>query len=277
MSITPDDLERLWNERKIAIHFPLNKFGKLANRDNISLDPEDYPRHDASAISTFVELSQKGGYVCAQYYTRSECLVGLIDPGTKIEFIEGTWNNNKREAIFKSLKFKDAKVLKQSQSALILIGRPQQGTIRRWRMIGDRIKYLIEGKKLSQTIESLLPSQQEILCSEFLRLWQSKYQISHLLIPVGRTMKDIDICGVSIAGHMVYAQVTFLKRDNAEMKRKFSQLKGYSGEGNNRLIIFCDCEKQVYEEGILIYPIREAFRIFTSTNSGKIWLERALV
>ena len=278
MSIDSDTFERLWVNRKIAIHFPSDKNGVLdTEKDNVSLSPEDYKGHDAFAISTFVELANNGGYVCAHYRHRNECLIGMVEPKTEIEFIEGWWDDNKsRLGIFKSLQLKKVKVVRESQLAHILVGRPRQGTIRKWRLIGNRIEYLVNRKVLPQTIDSLLPSQQEVLCSEYLRLPQAVYQISHLLIPVGGTMKDIDIWGVDVSGQLVYAQVTFLKRDNTSLKIKLKQLKEYSQNGRNKLIMFCDCENQVSDDGIVIFPIREAFRVFTSTKSGKIWLEQSL-
>jgi hypothetical protein len=278
LSIDSDTFDHLWRERKIAIHFPRNKSGDIGEKDNVSIDPEEYEGYDAAAISTLVELAEHGGYVCAQYKMKDECLVGLVEPGTKIELLKGWWSDKKsRKAIFKSLKLKNAKVMKEHKLAHVLVGRPRQGTIKRWHLVGERIKYLVEGKILPPTLESLLPSQQEILCSEYLRLPQAVQQISHLLLPAGRTMKDIDICGVDPSGQLVYAQVTFLKPNSARLRRKLDRLKEYSDDDNNKLIMFCDCDEQDFDEEVIIFPIREAFRIFTSTESGKVWLEKALL
>lgn len=273
MSIDSHTFEKLWVNQKIAIHFPYDRHGN----NTTSLNPAEYKGYDASAIATFVELSESGGYVCAQFRDHAECLLGVVNAGTEIELIKGWWDDDKtRPGVFKSLQLQKVKVVKESQLAHILVGRPRQGTIKRWPLIGRRIEYFIEGKIPPPTLDNLLPSQQEILCSEYLRLPQAVHQISHLLIPAGRTMKDIDIWGVDISGKMVYAQVTFLKRGNANLKRKIEQLKEYGQGSANTLIMFCDCESKIVEDGVIIFPIREAFRVFTSTKSGKIWLEQAL-
>lgn len=278
LSIDSNTFDRLWRDRKIAIHFPRDKFGNLGENDNSSINPDDYEGSDASAIATLVELANNGGYICAQYYTKGQCLIGLVKPGTRIELIKGWWSDEKsRQAILKSLQLKNTKVVKETKLAHVLVGRPRQGTIKRWHLVGERIKYLVEGEKLPPTLESLLPSQQEILCSEYLRLPQSIHQISHLLLPSGNTMKDIDICGVDTSGQLVYAQVTFLKTSSAKLKLKIDKLKEYSNNGKNKLIMFCDCDEQDINDDVVIFPIREAFRIFTATESGKIWLEKALL
>jgi hypothetical protein len=62
-------------------------------------------------------------------------------------------------------------------------------------------------------LSDLSPSQQEILCSEFLRMPEVESRglprLVHLLLPPGKTMRDIDIVGTAADGKRLLAQVTF--------------------------------------------------------------------
>ena len=83
---------RLWRDRMVAIHYPWDKHYVDGAPDSRSLDPDDYTGKSRGAIRALSELAQLGGYVCAEYYGRSECLVGTVDPGTAIGFIESQWS-----------------------------------------------------------------------------------------------------------------------------------------------------------------------------------------
>ncbi len=88
---------RLWKERKIAIHFPWGKSGPSADLpDSSSLNPSDYSETDSRAVRALTELAKNGGYVCAEYYGREECLLGSIAPNSKIELVSDVWGNRNR-------------------------------------------------------------------------------------------------------------------------------------------------------------------------------------
>jgi hypothetical protein len=71
----------LWRNRKIAIHFPYGIRG-LEEQDNASLDPTDYPTGShRRAMRALVELANKGGYVCAQYFPHDDTLARVCTSG----------------------------------------------------------------------------------------------------------------------------------------------------------------------------------------------------
>lgn len=283
---------RLWENRKIAIHFPQYKDGKIDKnkKDNDSLDPNDYHPKYKGDIRNLRELAKDGGYVCAQYFIPDkddyECLVGYINPNSKIEFIKGTWGDLKgcsgKTAILKALSLQKVRVIKPSEQTSLLIDRPQQGTIKRWHRAGEKVENLVKGiKKSNSGLEDLSTAQQETLCSEFMRLPEITFPglpiLSHLLLPIGRNMKDVDIYGISTDGKEIFAQVTYSNLEEPKAKDKCKKLSKYSDEGKNHLVFFCDTKESKKDEyGILIFPIQQVFDRFISTKAGKEWLQYSL-
>ena len=68
LDVDNETRQRLWEEGRIAIHFPTDKRGEQPE-DSSSVDPVDYsglPGH--SAMKALARLAAEGGYVCAQYH-----------------------------------------------------------------------------------------------------------------------------------------------------------------------------------------------------------------
>src|SRR5205823_570762 len=118
-------------------------------------------------------LAQNGGYVCAQHHPHSEWVVGFVKPGSKVKRFVGKWGNENgcagRTALLKALHLFKVKKVSPLDHAILQVGRPRQGTIRRWPSAGRAIKNLVEGRHMAPRFEDLNPRQQETLCSEFLR------------------------------------------------------------------------------------------------------------
>jgi hypothetical protein len=248
------------------------------------LNPNDYAdRGSQRAIRAFVRLAHEGGYVCAQYAGREQVIVGRIKPSSKIELIEGkwgdTWGNGGRTAVLKTLRISGAKLVDPASYAVILIGRPRQGTLMRWPSAGSTIENLVKGKKAAAIPSSLSASQQEILCSEFLRSPQASKlglpRMSHLLMPTGRTMKDLDVIGITERGKRLFVQVTYADVESATGKWKLARLQHYADE-STECVLFCNCEGPYQTDGIHVFPLKAAFEEFTKTDSGKTWLEHSL-
>ena len=216
--------ERLWRERRIAIHFPHYKHGQdphgdipEGEPDNASLDLDDYPSRGRNAMRALIGLAKTGGYVCAEYYGQHQCMLGFVDPDSQIELLRGQWGSRNgcdgRQAILKTLPLKNFKFVNSSDFAVIFVGRPRQGTIMRWKRAGKSIENEVEGRQSIPALGDLSPDQQEVMCSEFLRSASAEQfglpRLAHLLLPVGRTMKGIDICGTTISGLTLFAQVTY--------------------------------------------------------------------
>jgi len=273
--------QRLWEDRRIAIHFPEDKGGRLREHDNASLELADYPRDGRKSMRALTELAKNGGYVCAEYFRRSDCILGYVRPASTIELIRGTWGSRSgrdgREAILKSLPLEKVKLVSPSDLAVIFSARPRQGTIMRWRRAGQTVENAVEGKRAAPSLSSLSPDQQEIMCSEFLRsadaVGLGLPKLVHLLLPVGRTMKGIDICGISDSNRMVFAQVTYLRLEDCG--EKLEALLQYRNADRNTLVLFCGCPQSKYKDGVNIVPLQRVYDAFVVTPTGKMWLERA--
>jgi hypothetical protein len=226
-------------------------------------------------------LAGSGGYVCAQYRGIEDALVGEVQSGATIELVNGKWGNCNglagRVAILKTLQLSRVKVINPSDCAAILVGRPRQGTLMRWPRAGEVIANIVRGSSKEIGLGDLSPDQQEILCSEFLRLPEAREfglpTLSHLLLPVGRTMKDIDIYGLASVGKRIFAQVTFSSVEQAPWKmerlRKYKTPETY-------LVLFCKADRTAIENGVTIAPIEAIVSRFQSSAAGRQWLSLAV-
>jgi hypothetical protein len=143
-----------------------------------------------------------------------------------------------------------------------------------WPSIGDTIEAIVERKKIRRSLNALSPNHQEMMCAEFLRQRIATHfglpQLDCLLCDVGRTMKDLDIFGLATDGRKIFAQVTHDSLEQAMWKLKALQKFKKSGRGH--LVLFCDCGKQEHQNSVMIFPIREVYRSFVATPTGKRWL-----
>ena len=262
----------------IAIHFPFEK-SRDEKHDSKSVDPNDYHiRNHKEAIKTLNQLSYEGGYVCAEYWATEGAVLGKIDPGTKIQLLEGMWGSKKgRKAILKTLALKRIRHIHPTKYLVISSGRPRQGTIKIWRNANDKIKYLVEDIPLKPVLSNLSPTQQEVLCSEYLRHNLDPTgmlpTVESYLLPVGRTLINVDIAGLSINNRRIYVQVTYANVKNS--KEKFNNLKQYLSK-NCQAILFCQCEKPQIIDNITVYPLQLAFEIYSKSDIGKRWLKSIL-
>lgn len=281
IDIDDDTRQRLWRERRIAIHFPHEKSGKIGARDRSSINPDDYIGSAKHCMRTLVDLAKEGGYVCAHHYPHERWMLGLVRPKSKIELLRGAWGNKSgmqgRTAVLKTLRLSKVKLVQPIDYAVLSVGRPRQGTIMRWHLAGKTIESLVEGRRRTAHLSDLAPRQQEILCSELLRLPQAATlglpRLVHLLLLTGHTMRDIDIIGVATDGKMLLAQVTFSSLENAAWK--IDRLLPYRDPVRAHLLFFCDCADRTEQRGVTIFPIRRAYEVFTSTRHGRIWLRRS--
>lgn len=280
LDIDDETRKRLWEERRIAIHFPYDKRGELPE-DSSSVDPRDYAGPGHRAMKALARLAAEGGYVCAQHHGYEQVLVGRIDSGSEVELLHGKWGKvwdlEGRIAILKTLRLQKVKQVDPSDYAVILVGRPRQGTLMRWPNAGKLIENLVEAKEGEITLETLSPGQQEILCSEFLRSQDVRRFglpcLAHLILPVGRTMKDLDLLGLATDGKRIFAQVTFAPFKQAT--RKIGRLSQYKSGDGSHLILFCDIDKTTVIDDVTVFPIGTVFQVFTSTDSGRLWLQYA--
>lgn len=272
----------LWEKQLVAVHYPENREGKLLDQDNDSCDAASYTGRAAQVMRNLAKLSNDGGYVCAEYHGQEKCLVGKVEPRTKIRPVKGRWGSNSgrggRTAVLKALPIGKVRMVRPRDHAVILVGRPRHWTLSRWPSARNVIENIVEERQASESLDSLSPDQQEILCSEFMRLPRAEDDelpsLAQLLLPVGRTMRDIDILGVDASGRMIFAQVTRLDLNQA--LGKLRRMSHYKDETDGHVVLFCHHTKPEYVEKVYVFPIQQAFEQFRSSASGKNWLERAL-
>lgn len=266
--------QRLWNESRIAIHYPHDGEGNLQDFDNASLDSDDYYGIAKNVMMRFHLLGREGGYVCAQYYGHSELLLGVIAPKSKMTLIHGAWGSCERPAVLKTLQLVDTKLLQPEDHAVIASSRPQQGTFSRWHAVGDGIAALIANRKVPLSWESLSPQRQEVGCSEFLRLPEALNfglpQLQSLILPVGRTLKDIDLVGIASDGKRIFAQVTY--SNISDVAWKIKRLHQFVSSKKSHVILFCQCDAHSIEAGIHIFPVQQVFRTLNRHAWGRKFL-----
>jgi hypothetical protein len=149
--IRDEDLKELWDEDRIVIHYPTGKAG-LGQEDSRSLNPEDYngkQGRDRTAISRLVELARGGGYVWTESFVSEDktAKAGYVKPGTRIERRDARWDLRGRDepkrkdgdpAVLKTVKLTRVKTVPRREQVGLRAGRPQQGTISRWK-VGERL------------------------------------------------------------------------------------------------------------------------------------------
>jgi hypothetical protein len=269
---------RLWKERRIAIHYARDPYTKKKmSRDCSSINPDDYAGKGKSCMKILVELAREGGYVCAEHRLYTDWMVGFVRPNSKIKLLEGKYRDGcefgGQTAVLKTLRLTKVEQVKPLDYAVLSVCRPR-ATISQWHKVSKRIENLVEGRTSERQLSDLIPGQQEIFCSEFLRLPQAVSfdlpRLAHLLVPTGRTMRDIDIIGIAADGKRLLAQVTFDQVENAQ--KKIDQLLPYGDPTGTHLILFCECADRTEQKGVTIFPIQQAYDVFTSTPLGRIWL-----
>ena len=268
--------EEIWASGRIAIHFP-DDVGGRGIQDCESLESSDYSGSAKKAMKCMRQIAEFGGYVFAEYWWQNEAIIGFVPPDSQIQILSGKWGSvhgySDRIAILKTLSLQRTKYIRPSDFAVTFVARPRQGTIMRWPRAGDVIKNAVEGISSEESLADLSPDQQETLCSEFLRSPQAVDfglpQLAHLTLPVGRTMRDIDIIGLASDGKSLFAQVTFAREEDVKNKKK--SLLRYASESNCYLLLFCNTE-QIHREGnLLVVPISEIATRFRASSLGQAW------
>jgi hypothetical protein len=272
-------LNQLWTDDYVALHYPHDNYDSFSNGDSTSTNPEDYSGTAKSCLKTFHELAKNGGYVFSVYKNKSGGKIGYVAPYSKVELLSGVWGDKNgcdgREAILKVIKLDGSKNLTAQESISLKSVQPRQGTACRWWKIGSRVKSLYTGVT-EHVVGSLTPDLQEVMCMEFLRIDVArKYSLPILkysLSPVGRTLKDLDIFGITAQNDFISAQVTYHSIGAADWK--LEKLNDYS-KNNDFTIYFCKCEKPTIINGHIIFPLDLVFEEFCINDKlGKEWFKR---
>lgn len=261
--IRDEDLEKLWNEDRVAIHYP-GAESTRGHEDARSTEPEDYNGNDKTAISRLAELARDGGYVWAESLVSKDkaAKVGYVEPGTGIELRDARWDlrgrtnvadrRNGHPAVLKTVRISRARVVSRREQVGLRAARPQQGTISYWH-VGDCLADLVEGRPSARVWGNLSTAQQEAACAEFLRKPHEARpdlpKLRRLLLPAGRTLQDIDLHGLADDGQEVFGQVTYHSRGSTAVRKKLAALVTYDRD-NAHLLFFCLGYGPTEEEGV---------------------------
>jgi hypothetical protein len=286
MGIDEDLRDRLWKEHRVGIHFPRDKSNGYGQNgpDSQSTNPDDYAKADGLRPMRFLNrLAKEGGYVCSQHHGKQGYLLGKVLPGSTIEIIKGKWGMrypeaNGRPTFMKTLRLEQARTVGSLEHVVLHVGHPRMGTINPWNLGAAKVRSLVEGYELKPEISSLTPPQQEAMCAEALRIpnynGSKTPQLISALLPVGGTMKGIDISGLASDGRPLLAQVTYRTKEGSS--EKLSALKAIGTGTGAHLLFICRAEGESEEDGVLIVPIQRVFSEFASSDVGKQWLGASL-
>lgn len=238
--VSDEDLKELWDEHKIAVHYP----GDTEHGPDLrSTEPDDYEGRGKTAMRYLRDLEENGGYVWAESrVSPGIAMIGKVKAGTEIELYEGLWQvedlhpdrKTGDPAVLKALRLEEetVRLIERTEQVGLRAGRPRQGTIARWKC-GTRLEDLVEGREPKQQWPNLSTEQQEAACAEFLRLQRKRDdlpRLRYLLLPVGRTLKDVDVYALAEDGRKIFVQVTYRSRDFS-FQEKVSRLKAYGQDG----------------------------------------------
>jgi hypothetical protein len=215
-----------------------------------STDPKDYTGEGKYALRKFWKYCDESVLIGATYlglYPQKMTL-GVIDEGSEIRAIEinGFWN--------KTVKLQNIKEIDLCDYPILLAIQPRQITTTFWPSANKILNALYSGDKLPCEVSSLAPGQLEILCYEYLRI---RGYISHLLLPTGQTMRDIDIYGINRKNEPVFAQVT-QSRNKEVIAQKIETLRRYYPT-STRLFFFGPEEFPTTDKTICYQPIEKVF------------------
>lgn len=279
LALDEQTLQELCQKRLLAIHFPWlsESEGEQSEEDTYSLDWTEYGRKGKGALRAMSELAEEGGYVCVTYGFTKTMFIGKVDKNSKVQINDQyTWTTDRgRKAVIKTLKYELVAEIPPDRQALLLACQPTHGTFCHWRAIGGKVERLAKHEREPKSLDSLLTSQQEVMCAEYLRIHKHPKlpKLRSLLLPVGRTMKDLDLLGLADDNKLIRAQVTF-----GNDKSKKSRLEEYDRKGEGHLIYFCNPKTldliQQDAEGVWIVSLQRVFDEFTDTSAGQKWLDQ---
>jgi hypothetical protein len=283
MDIDAATRQSIFARELVAVHYPHHEDGKLHDQDLRSTDPADHDARGKRVLKGLNILARNGGYILAEYEGQDEVLIGYVAPNTQIEFLEGKWGNrynlSGRTAILKTVQMSRVKKVLSARAAALLAARPRQGTLMKWPKVKTMVENLVEGITSAQSVGDLSPAQQEIMCAEFLRQPEAVAaglpRMQSLLLPVGSTLRDLDIYGLTSDGKKIVAQVTFSNLDSIDWK--FDKLKAYMNLGDAIPVMFCNAENASLHNGVTVFPLSEVFRRFTTSAAGQMWLRSSWV
>jgi hypothetical protein len=265
MSSTPQILENLWKADLIAVHY--------TNSD--STDPEHYRAEGetsaANALSRLHSCLKTGAIVAASYRQIKPAMlkVGRIDQARSKIAPRRFTDPHLGDFTYKIVNLVDVQNIELRVYPILAAIQPRGGTLTGWPSAANILKAIIDKQPLSVSLESLHPSQLEVLCYEYLR---NIDQLKYLLTPIGRNMYEIDICGIDSNGKMILAQVTH-SNNKGTTEDKSKRLMAFEKQ-DCRLIYFGPLDAKLTEPKVVFVPIERVFEHMLERN--KVLVEKMI-
>lgn len=249
MSSTEEILRELWDLGLIALHY----------QDIDSVDPEDFDPPGRNALRRLWDYCDEGVIACATYrgIHPSTMLLGLIRKGSLVS------TRKYDPYIYRVVRLEGIREISYQDYPVLAAIQPQGGTICRWHGAKKHIQAIYSGQPLPREVGSLHPSQLEVLCYEYLRMMGL---IDHLVMPLGRNLLDVDICGLGKDGERVLAQVTNTDSEDENFE-KINLMTDYR-DGSRELIYFGQRQFQGLDAEIRYIPVEEVFAYFAQAPPG---------
>lgn len=248
LTSTPEILKEWWDKRIVALHY----------EDIPSTDPEDYKSQGKKALRRLWKYCATGAIVGATYrdLKPSEMLIGEILPGSAVKITQ--YDN----LIYKTVQLENVQEISYRDFPLLSAIQPQ-GAITGWPSAQTYLEAILGKNPIPWSVHSLHPAQLEIICYEFLKM---QGVIKALLMPIGRTLRDVDIYGLGENGKGVVAQVTH-NTNRREIAQKIELLREFYSE-DSVLIFFGPEAARVELDQIKYISIEKVFDTLTGTGEN---------
>lgn len=243
-SSTPEVLQQLWDKRYVVLHYG----------NNPSLDPNDYDDSGKKSLARLHKYCEEGRIIGADFreLRRDNMLVGRIKPGSKVKAIK--FKGGGEAFWYKAVELTDTVEVPYTRYPVLMALQPRQTTLTGWPSAQKALQAALAGKPLPRDVSSLDPNQLEVLCYEWLRM---NGHLARLIMPIGRSMCDIDIFGMNDAGNHVYAQVTHSTSHDTN-DDKLERLLSHKNK-KATLFYFAPEGFSTKKQGIQVVPIHGVF------------------
>jgi len=262
MNSTVSEYTKMISDGYIAFHYEYDLKNKSKPR---TFEPSDYQKKsNQDLFKRLIKICNSGALIGAdfsKYHTQgipSLMVMGVIPKNSKpeetITFREYIY---KEDIDWYDLPYGTYKIIRLQNPVIFLYGdypelqtlqAGKRGNLNQWKKgtsIEQYIKNLYKFRlgiidSIAGNPYSILPSQLEVLCLEYLRLFAPKqYKLNYLLSPIGRGKKDVDIDGIS-NDNRILAQVS-MSNDLKIIEEKINVLLAYSesiNTGKHALFVY---------------------------------------
>lgn len=275
--------QKLISDGIVAVHYgeSLKKGVDAGNLKNHE-DPQNYEDGIARKVMNRLKRYCEDGVVVfadysdPNYSDQKMANMGIIQEGEHYKAVPYYEGNDL--FVYKQIGLCNYKPIAYADFTQFLAIHPRGGTVIRWH--AEKPVKFIYKKELglpidpeSTNFEVLFPAQQEVLCSEYLRMKApNEIRLKHFLLPIGRGMKAVDIDGINDFKR-VFAQVSF-SRNKKEVKDKAKELenlaKDYRGSKELIRVYFGpkETERFVHQvaSDIMFVSLEEVFAAMKNTE-----------